>query len=351
MKLSETSPIIQDSVKKIFDMIKPGWDNIRMIAKLKQRFIGKSDKLLGLDIGTGFVKVAQVKYNGRQALLTHLGLVELPENVVEDGYIVDKARMADTIHDCVVASMADGKAVVAGLGGRNVFSREITMPAMPETELAEAIKWGLEEYIPYPSDSFYYDFAVIGPSEDGINLQILLVAAPHAVVDPLVEAVNAAGLRLVAIETATLAMFRTLHDQGQARYNTDNCLILDIGAHLSQISIFQQGAPVFTRMIPLGGDQFIQVLINELSREVRRTIDYYITQNNRAVIDRIFLTGGGASKEDILPQVIKQLDMPIELHDPFAFIKTVSSFEPRFLQAIGAQMTIAIGLAMRGDEP
>lgn len=373
-------------------MAKVDWSKTGLLSKIKQHFIGKSDKLLGLDIGTGFVKVAQVKFLGEQPVLTHLGLVELPTEVVEDGYIVDKDRMADTIRECVVASRAEGKAVVVGLGGRNVFSREITMPAMPEVELAEAIKWGLEEYVPYPIDSFYYDFAVMGLSEDGIKLQILLVAAPHDVVDPLIEAVTAAGLQLVAIETEALAMFRTLGGQGKSWSSRDNCLILDLGAQLSQISIFQQGAPMFTRIIPLGGVQFTQVimrtmnldfdeadqlklqridllqpidyqgelsaahqefelLITEMAREVRRTIDYYITQNNRAVIERIFLVGGGAIFENMLPHVSSQLDMTVELHNPLAFIKTASALEPRFLQDVGPQMAIAIGLAMRGDEP
>ena len=373
-------------------MAKVDWSKTGLLSKIKQHFIGKSDKLLGLDIGTGFVKVAQVKFHGKQPILTHLGLVELPTEVVEDGYIVDKERLAATIRECVVASRAESKAVVVGLGGRNVFSREITMPAMPEVELAEAIKWGLEEYVPYPIDSFYYDFAVMGPSEDGIKLQILLVAAPHAVVDPLIEAVTAAGLQLVAIETEALAMFRTLRDQGKSRSSRDNCLILDLGAQLSQISIFQQGAPMFTRIIPLGGLQFTQVimrtmeldfdeadqlklqrigllqpidyrgelsaahpefelLITELAREIRRTIDYYITQNNRAVIDRIYLAGGGANFENLLPHVSSQLDMTIELHNPLEFIKTASALEPRFIQNVGPQMAVAIGLAMRGDEP
>lgn len=373
-------------------MIKLDWGKVQLLTKIKQHFIGKADKLLGLDIGTGFVKVAQVKLNGSQPVLTHLGLVELPAEIVEDGYIVDKERMADTIRECVVASRADAKSVVIGLGGRNVFSREIVMPAMPPTELAEAIKWNLEEYVPYPIDSFYYDFAVMGPSEDGLKLQILLVAAPHDVVDPLIEAVAAAGLQLVAIETEVLALFRTLQGQEKSRSNRDNCLILDMGAQLSQISIFQQGAPMFTRIIPLGGLQFTQVimrtmdldfdeadqlkfrrtgllqpvdyrgepsithqefelLINEIAREVRRTIDYYITQNNRAVIDQIFLAGGGANFENILSHVINQLDVTIELLNPLAFIKVSSAFEPRFLQDVGPQMAIAIGLALRGDQP
>ncbi len=373
-------------------MIKLDWGKVQLLTKIKQHFIGKADKLLGLDIGTGFVKVAQVRHHGNQPVLTHLGLVELPTEIVEDGYIVDKERMAETIRQCVIASRADAKAVVIGLGGRNVFSREIVMPAMPQAELAEAIKWNLEEYVPYPIDSFYYDFTVIGPSDDGIKLQILLVAAPHDVVDPLIAAVTAAGLQLVAIETEVLALFRTLRGQKKSRSNRDNCLILDIGAQLSQISIFQQGAPMFTRIIPLGGLQFTQVimrtrnldfdeadqlkfkrtgllqpvdycgeqsvvhqelelLINEMTREMRRTIDYYITQNNRAVIDQIFLAGGGANFENVLPHVNNQLDMTIELHNPLAFIAVSSAFEPRFLQAVGPQMAIAIGLALRGDQP
>ncbi len=376
---------------RITDVGTFSWGMTGLTGKIKQYFMSKTDKLIGLDIGTGFVKAAQVQHKDGLLLLTHLAISELPAEVMDDGRMVNQERLADTIRECIVASRADGKDVIAGLGGSNVFSREITMPVMPRQELAEAIKWGLEEYVPYPADSFYYDFDVLGPSEDKMKLRILLVAAPYEVVNPIMAAVEAAGFRLVAIETEALASARTLQSPANFHEPIENFLLIDMGAQLSQLTIFQQEAPLFTRLVPIGGVQFTQVimrtmgvdfdkadqlkikqpnllqpvdfdgelsvvnnelklLVHELAREVRRTMDYYITQNNRATIEQLFLTGGASCFKNVLPHLTSQLDITVELHDPLPALRVSSAFEPRFLQYVRPQMTIAIGLAMRGDE-
>jgi type IV pilus assembly protein PilM len=366
---------------KIFDV---------MARQLGHVFIRESDKLIGLDIGTGFVKVAQVKHKGGQAILTNLGRVVLSAGIMDDGYIIDVDGMTQTIRESLALSCADGKEVVVGLSGRHVFSREITMPVMSKQELAEAVKWGLEEYVPYPVDSFYYDFDVIAFNEDGKTLELLLVAAPYELVNPMIAAVTAAGLELVAIETEAIASARALPKPKESDVSRGYFFVIDIGDKLSQLTIFQKGVPFFTRLVPIGGIHFTQVimqatgldfaeadtfkskstdffqsddfignlskvnqelklLVAQLAHEGRLTLDSYLTQNPQATIDQIFLMGGGACLKNLLFELRHQVDLTIEMVNPLAFMSASATFDPQFLERVIPQMAVAIGLALRGD--
>ncbi|MBU2703042.1 type IV pilus assembly protein PilM [Sporomusaceae bacterium BoRhaA] len=361
-----------------------------MVRQLEHVFIRKSDEMIGLDIGTGFVKVAQVNRKGGQPVLTNLGRVAIPTGIMDDGYIIDVNGMTQTIRECLALSYAVGKEVVVGLSGCHVFSREITMPVMPKQELAEAVKWGLEEYVPYPVDSFYYDFDIIGSNEDGKTFELLLVAAPYEIVNPLIAAVTAAGLELVAIETEALASVRVLQKSKDSGASSGHFFVIDIGAKLSQLTIFQKGVPFYTRIVPVGGMHFTQVImqvtgldfneadmlkskknaflqsadfIGELSKvnqelkllivqlafEGRQTLDSYITQNHQVMIDQVFLMGGGACLKNLLPELRHQMDLTIEMVNPLAFMSASTAFDPQFLERVIPQMAVAIGLALRGD--
>lgn len=358
-----------------------------IFSQIQRFFAGRTDRTLGLDIGSGFIKIAQVVTKGERQQLTHWSKTELPVDIMEDGQIIDEERLAEVIRQCLLAGCVDSKVVNVSLGGRNIFSREIVLPTMPQNEIAEAIKWGLDEYVPYPAGSFYYDFDLMTQSSSEEKMRVLLVAAPYEIVNPLLSAVRAAELQPVAIETEPLALLRTLT-------KVTNCVIVDIGAQIAQITIVQHGAPLFTRIIPLGGAQFTQAvmrvteldfdeadrlkirqknllfapnpktpesttplheellgLAGELAREIRRTIDYFVTQNRDVVIDDIFLSGGGALLDHLLLQLSALLETPVLLHDPLKKLVIPATFEPRFLREMAQSMAVAVGLAMRGDEP
>ncbi len=91
-------------------------------------------------------------------------------------------------------------------------------------------------------------------------------------------------------------------------------------------------------------------MVFELAGEVRRTLEYYQVQNRNVGISRVFITGGGA-KTETLPEKLSQiLEMPVVLHDPLASMEMSSSFNRQYLRGVGPQMSVAVGLALRGIE-
>jgi len=341
--------------------------------------------LLGLDLGGGEIKLAEVvRLNGRPVLKGY-SIAPVPAAAIEDGQITDPDLVAEKVREMhSIAGMAIRDIAVAA-GGRSVFMREVILPAMSGEELREAIKWNLDKYVPFAADSFYYDFAVAGPGKTAMETRVLLVAAPKELIDTITAVVKKAGLRPAVIDTEPLAVYRTLD-------GADNSLLVDIGCHGSQVTVFQGGSPAVSRVIPIGGRRFTEIImqamgletpeaenlkrrqkgllrplaggesassdlhrhlaamVGEIAREARRTIEYYQMQNREAAIDKVFLTGGGSMLDNLPDHFAAEMGMPVVLHDPTAGIDVASSFDRQHLKVVGAQLSVAIGLALRGRE-
>lgn len=355
-------------------------------SKLANWLIKQPVSAVGIDIGSSYVKAAEVAFGHGKTELRAVGLIDLPENIVEEGYITNAPALTEIIRQLIINSGIASREVVVAVSGRSVFVREVILPLMKQEELKEAIKWDMEKYVPYEPGSYYYDFAVVGPGNNELEIKVLLVAALHELVNTLVNVVKQADCKPIAIDIEPLAIYRTLRD-------ADNAMIIDIGTHVSQLMLFQGASPAVSRSIPIGGCSFTEVimrtlgldyseaerlkycqtcqlkhpdfegqlpivhqqlalLVDELAREVQRTVEYYQVQNREVVIDRLYLTGGGAKLAN-LPQYIaaKLGGVQVFLHNPLTAVLSSTGLDEHYLQDMALQFAMSIGLAIRGCKP
>lgn len=353
--------------------------------KLLRKIAGRREDAIGLDIGSGSVKMADVVLRNGKPYLKRMALMESPERAVEEGAIAEEDLLADTLQKLAAKNGFAGGRVAAALGGRNLFIREVNFPRMTEKEMREAIRWDLEKYVPFSPDNLYFDFWIVGSGATEMEVRVLLVAVPKEVVDSLVRVVKKAGLKLIAIDIEPLAIQRTLPAVA-------DCMVIDSGAAVSQVTLFQKHSPVFTRNIPIGGNQFTETMMEgleigreeaelvkhrganllepvessseaadivqsqidrvvaELAGEVRRTLEYYQVQNRNVSISSVFITGGGAKMAQLPEKLSAILELPVVLHDPLLNMEIAPSFNRQYLRGVGPQMAVAVGLALRGCE-
>ncbi|QJW48729.1 type IV pilus assembly protein PilM [bacterium BFN5] len=358
--------------------IKTLWDHV------KNKFIQKSDKVLGIDIGTGSLKIIELNFKNERPVVTKLAIADFSENLFEDGRLVKPDELTSVLqHQLSTGGFSSREAVIA-IGGRAIFIREVVFPQMAEDELQEAIKWDMEKYVPYAPDSFYYDFSIIGTANNGLEMRVLLVAAPKYHIDSLVSVLKLAGLKPIAVDGEAFALYRSI-------VKAENSILVDIGQYMSQIIVYQQGIPTVTRIIPLAGQRFTEVLMNaldldvyeaerlkqrqqgllpavnhspehtdihkqmlllvqELAREIRRTVEFYQVQNKEAIIEKIIISGGGANLDNLIQHLKTMLDIPILQHNPADIVEYAASYDHQYIKDIGPRIAAAVGLALRGGQ-
>lgn len=363
---------------------------------------GSAQPPIGLDIGTDYVRAAQVRATGGGFSLSAYGRSPMPFGAVVEGEIVDPQAAGSAISDLWKQGGLKTKDVAIGLANQKVVVRLIDLPFMGKAELAGAIQFQAQDYIPIPVEEAILSHDVIGdymtPADEHM-MEVLLVAASREVVDSAVSTIEAAGLKLARIDLTAFAIVRALLgiDSPVVPDASDGATgIIHITSGLTNIAVVEGGVPRFTRVSALAGKQFTQAIANvmnltydeaeqlkiqvglpniegapvpvegvdpevaqaaqqalerEMNRfiaEVRRSLDYYLTQANQAsAIKRIILTGSGATLRNLPNYLEKGLQTQIILGDPLAQVKIESNAEARVLEdRMGCAP--AVGLALGG---
>lgn len=368
--------------------------------------LGAQPMPIGLDIGTDHIRAAQLKASGSGLVLAGYGMVNMPLGAVVEGEIVDVDAVSAALKELWRHSGLRGKDVSIGVSNQKVVVRLIDLPFMERTELEGAIQYQAQDYIPIPIEDAIIDFQIIGdymtPADEHM-MEVLLVAAQRDMIGNAVAAVEGAGLKLAHIDVTSFAIVRALLGSGDTvlpgedEEPGDAVAIIHISSGITNIAVVEKGVPRFTRVSSIAGNQFTQAIANVLNltfdeaealkiraglpdidgtqvpepgddqavqvardalerevnkfiAEVRRSLDYYLTQATQVrTIKKIYMTGSGAQLAHITSYLEKGLQAQVVLSDPLSRISVSGSLE-QTASADRMGSAPAIGLAMGGAQ-
>lgn len=220
-----------------------------------------------MDVDRGAIKAVQLQRSGAGYVLQHVGYRRLAPGAVVEGEVADHDLLASEIREFWGSHSFKGKSVSLGVANQKVVVRLLDFPRMSEEDLKGAIGFEAQDHIPMPIDEAILDYVVLGPQEEGSDLdRILIVAAQRDMVSRYSSAVRAGGLQPVGIDVKPLSLIRstlpsTLFDDEGA------ILLLDIGSEMSNLVVAQGGAPTLTRFIPGGSEHFAQEIADAANIE------------------------------------------------------------------------------------
>ena len=148
----------------------------------------------GLDIGSSFIKLVQLKGSERHYQLSKFGMIPMPPEVIVEGAVMDAGRVVDAIRELIAVHKVKTKEVVISVSGSSVIIKRISVSDMTDEELAESIKWEAEQYIPFSIDEVNIDFQKLGPSSTEGQADVLLVAVKKDKINDYVNLAQEAGL-------------------------------------------------------------------------------------------------------------------------------------------------------------
>lgn len=366
---------------------------------------GAAPPPVGLDIGTDYIRAAQIKPTASGNTLVAYGSVTMPFGAVVEGEIVDSEAVSTALRELWKRAGIRAKDVSIGVSNQKVVVRLIDLPYMERDELEGAIQYQAQDYIPIPIEEAIIDFQIIGdymtPADEHM-MEVLLVAAQKDMIASAVSAVEGAGLKLAQVDVTAFALVRALLGVGTGWLGDDSETageafgVVHISSGLTNIVVVERGIPRFTRVSSLAGNQFTQAIANVLNltfdeaedlkiraglpsidvaevpevgedsqlvraaqdalereankfiAEVRRSLDYYLTQATQAgAIRRIYLTGTGSQLKNLPNYLEKGLQTQVVLGDPLAQIHMSGAVEQAAM-ADRMGCAAAIGLAIGG---
>lgn len=205
--------------------------------------------MIGLDIDPGHVVAAEVSVNGGLSV-RRAAAATLAPGVVRDGEVIDVDNLSETLRT-LFAEHKLGRRVRLGLANQRIMVRTMELPHLPDRDdFAAAVRFGAQDEIPMPLDSVVLDFHSLGIVETpgGPRERVLLVAARRDMVDRLLSAVSAAGLRAEGVDLSAFALIRALRTAGADP--GERVLYLSV-AGLTNLALAEGQKCLFTRI--LGG--------------------------------------------------------------------------------------------------
>lgn len=193
----------------------------------------------GLDLSDRSLKILKLEKKGRSFRLASFGDFSLEEGLVKNGEIINEERLVAEIKGLLSSVQGERlktRNVVASLPEEKAFLQVIQMPKMSEEDLAQAVKFEAEKYIPVPNENVYLDFQNVKPVVDNLDHKDILIAAiPKVTVDSYFSLFKKAGLKPVAFEIESQSIARAVIE-GEKTEN--RVLIVDIGAKRTKFILF-----------------------------------------------------------------------------------------------------------------
>jgi type IV pilus assembly protein PilM len=344
-------------------------------------FSGKS--VIGLDIGTASIKIAEVSVSGRTAKLVAFGMIPTPSSGIIGGDIAEPQALGLAVRNLVSKARIRKTQTCAGLWGSSVIVKKISVPKMDAALVAEQIRWEAEQYIPYDINDVNIDFHVLKTiSSNSETMDVLLVAARHEQVFKFVEVIDSAGLQTAILDINGFALGNCfLRNYSSSRGQAT--AILNIGANYTNFVVVEGSEVIFCRDIPVGGAMYTtdiqkamgisapeaealklsaaaggavpeEVAASMASTheavvdEIQGSFDFFANTTPTSSISRVLVSGGGSRTPGLVQHLSSTVSAPCEAFDPFARIKyDRRAFSDTYISEIREFSAVVLGLGLR----
>jgi len=332
---------------------------------------------IGLDIGSGYLKLVQLRDTKGGYELELFDMLPLPPELIVDGSIIDSLRLVDSLKELARKARIKTKDVTISMAGHSsVIVKRVSLPDMSEDELYESIKFEAEQYIPFDIDDVNLDFQILGPKEEPGQMDVILVAVKKDIINEYLSVVKEAGFNCQIVDVNSFAL-ENIYEINYEIEPEKNVALVNIGASTMNMNILKGGISVFTRDSAVGSNLHTEVLQREFNLtyemaerlkrgepvenvspqdafsvmelaseeiigEVNRSLEYFHED-----IHEIVLSGGCALIKDFPNLLAEKIRVETKLMQPFKNIKIAKHFDLSLIEEMAPMAAVAAGLALR----
>ncbi|NTV44553.1 MAG: pilus assembly protein PilM [Candidatus Yonathbacteria bacterium] len=365
-------------------------------------FKKKGGSVIGVDIGSAFVKVVQLKNKGGKAILETYGELALgPYAGVSVGQATQlpPEKIAEALADVMREANVTTKDAGISLPLQSSLLSFMRMPALDDKKLAEMIPIEARKYIPVPVSEVSIDWWVLPKSHEDESvgplvpvpgavhsvqeqkdqkemIEVLAVAILNETIHDYRDIIGRSSFENAFLELEVFSTARSTFGAGAAPV-----MIVDMGARTTKIAVLEYGI-IRSQHIINRGSQDITTAITEslgvtperaeqlkrdigllgrdsderVSQSAQLVIDYVLNETESVLLNyerkhnhmikQIVLTGGGALMKGVHQAATKIFETEVMYADPFRKTEAPAFLKPVLADA-GPEFAVAVGLALR----
>jgi type IV pilus assembly protein PilM len=350
--------------------------------------IPKKNQLVGVDIGSHSIKVAEIDDTTRGMVLKNFGTIGLPQDAIVEGSIKEMEIVSAALKNLLQNLKIKNKNVAVSVSGYSVIVKKITIPRKEERDLEGSIQSEAEQYIPFDINDVNLDYQILysggEEEEEGKEsyMDVLLVAAKKDIVEEYISLLQLTELNPAILDIDAFALQNTfeISDHEQSGCHA----LVHIGAQHLTINVIKDGISIFTRDSSYGGSQVTGEIQKKLNisyqeaeriklgakpigaqqgptieetftstvtrwgQEIKRALDFVTTTFTDIKVDDILLSGGSSLIPGFTKYLGLETGLKIDTLNPFANMEIrEKSFDIGYLNYSAPIAVISIGLALR----
>jgi type IV pilus assembly protein PilM len=309
---------------------------------------------LALDIGTYSIK-AVAGTAGPKPKIERIAEVFNTTSVAVPTDDVNQDKLINLIESVIIDNDLPRTDVRLSLPESVISTKVIEIPPLSDAELASAIGWQAEQHIPIPPEELALEYQVLyrPPKKEKKPMRILLVGARKQVVDRYVDMFHVLGIEPSLVETHMISLIRSLMFSPE----DPNTMIVHMGASSMNMSIVKGGELIFVTSHMNGGQLLTKALeqtvgldqnqaekykrtygiddsqfqgkvaealkpgLQVLTAEMKKSIQFFVTQHPTESIQRVVLSGGTAAMPDLVQYVTQELGTEVLVAAPFTGVE------------------------------
>jgi len=338
------------------------------------RVLPKKTRYVGVDLGAEYIKVAEVHLVKGHPQIVGLWNCPTPEGAV--GETLDEERLLPVLAEFVEQNGLSRREVITAVAGSQVITRHVRLAPVPSRQLEAAVREEAARQIPKSLDELVLRHVLLGTEDGpaGRRWHVLLVAAPAALVQQYYEVLMQAGLVVTAVDLQLLALWRTFQGVVPAGYEGAYAVV-DVGATTTHLAVIDGRELKFSRTLGMGAQAaysavaghyglepgaaremvvregnfslesdsqlcfLLREALAEFTGELRRSLDFYHSQEQVRPVERVVLSGGASRLEGFDAFLGEALGVLVEVAAPAVEFGPDLAWDPRY--------AVAAGLALR----
>lgn len=337
------------------------------------------DLPIGLDIGTGAVKMAQLRRTEDGLALIEAAAVAIPHEL--RGNLSSRLDfIGQNIRDMLKTCNFRNRQCVFSIPAAETFVQHVKIPKLPAGEIEPAVRNELEGKLPYPIKQMITRHIIAGDlyGEGDPKQEIVVIAVAKDVMDAYLDMARYSRLDIIGVNIESCAVLECFARLFRRTADTARTILfLDMGASSTQVVLSHGNHLAFARNLQIGGDKLDEAVANglkvsvdqasamrsdlakggknpqaenelyhlldkpldSLTNELTQCLRYYESVFRNQHVERAIFVGGQAHDKRFCQTLAQRLNLPAQVGDPLALVERVN----------GAG--ISIGLDRREPQP
>ena len=337
---------------------------------------------IGVDLGSRSIKLVQL--SGDRTRLVEAARVELPPVAAEATPHEQAERLVQALGRGLKDRAFRGRDAVICLGERQLFVQSLRVPKQTGPQLDRLVAQEAAGRVPFPlaeAELRYLEAADVRQGDQTLR-EVIVFAAQRSLIQQVLELIEAAHLRPVAVDVEAAALARSYAAQFRREEDRQaRALLVHVGYTRTLALVAQGDDLLFVKSIEIGGQHFdlavarflkmdlteatvlrrhhgdrraedqdpevaqslsdaLRPTLERLTSELAMCIRYHSVTFRGQPLVRLVLSGGEATPA-LAETLERQLGLRAELSDPFRPLSVAPNLGRR------CQWDVAAGLALR----